>query len=84
MSVATLVWIKVVTKRPQNYASGDVGSSPDKREPLIVVTADRSGRRLTTASEVVRQGSRLELVDRETDLPSGTIVPDMTIKKLAM
>jgi hypothetical protein len=81
MSVASLVWIKAVPEELQNYKLGDVGNSPDKRELLVVATTDRSGKRLIAASEVIREGGIVRLLDRAIDLPRGMIVPDLTSNK---
>lgn len=77
MSATSLVWVKAVPQRPENYKLGDVGNSPDKRELLAVVTADRSGGRISTINEVIRNGDEMRLEKREFGLPKGMIVPEM-------
>lgn len=77
VSVATLAWIKSVPEGPENYKLGDVAESADKRELLIVVTADRNGSRYTSVNEVFRDGDKLSLQERQLTLPQGMIVPEM-------
>ena len=78
MSVASLVWTKRYDSFPESYTLGDVARALDKRELLVVSTADSTGRRCSSFREVIRDWGDVKLKEVEYGIPLDDLVAALT------
>jgi hypothetical protein len=77
LSVASLVWTKRYDSL-QSYRLGDVARASDKRELLVVSTADNTGRRYSSFREVIRDGGDVKLKEVEDSIPLDDLAAALT------